>query len=394
MKIAFYCQNVLGLGHITRSRSILRELCKEHEVVFLQGGQDSGLDFSFPNLRLLSLPPIMMKEADGSLYVPNEDAKLETQWTKRLQQIQSLENEFFDLLVIELYPFGRRQFRHEIESLIKVCRTKNRRLKVFCSLRDIMIQKLSEPSRASQIEKALASFDGVFVHSDPTLLPLERTWANAKNIKDKLFYTGFVSEKSSSSPVSTSTSGPSAESTEEKFQKTNEVLVTAGGGNVGQDFYKAIQGACSLFPQFSFTFVFGPYADKNFRKEFERTASEIENVKISDLIPRFEDRLKRCRLSISLAGYNTVMNILNTGAPALLYPYDANWEQKIRLDIFESQGKLLTLKSLDPAIVKAQIQSALNFSPKTTPVDLDGAKNTAALLSKFGKKRRFFFFSF
>lgn len=382
MRVAFYCQNVLGLGHITRSRSILRELCKTHEVLFLQGGQDSGLDFSFPNLRLFPLPPIMMKETDGSLYVPKEETNLETQWERRLNQIEALENETFDALIIELYPFGRRQFRNEIQTLMKVCRGKNSKLKVFCSLRDIMIQKLSEPTRADQIEKALDEFDGVFVHSDPNLISLERTWPRAISIQKKLHYTGFVSE------------GSNNKKAHENNQRSNEILITAGGGNVGQDFYRAILETSQYFSQYSFTFVFGPYVEEKFRRDFEDKASTLKNVKTSSLIPNFEDHLRGCQLSISLAGYNTVMNILNTGTPALLFPYDANWEQKIRLEIFESAGKLITLKSLDPQNVKEQVRAALHFQPKKGPVNLDGAKNTVQLLEKFVKKRRFFLFSF
>ncbi len=382
MRVAFYCQNVLGLGHITRSRSILRELCKAHEVVFLQGGQESGLDFSFPNLRMFPLPPIMMKEADGTLYVPKEEIDLETQWKRRLAQIDTLKNETFDALIVELYPFGRRQFRNEIQKLIEVCRAKNSKLKIFCSLRDIMIQKLSEPSRADQIEKALGQFDGVFVHSDPQLISLERTWPRAKNIQKKLHYTGFVSEGSNNKP------------SQQNNLRTNEILITAGGGNVGQDFYQAILKASQHFPQNSFTFVFGPYVEERFRRDFEDKARAFSNVKTSDLISDFEERLRSCRLSVSLAGYNTVMNILNTGTPALLFPYDANWEQKIRLEIFESAEKLITLKSLDPQNVKAQIQAALHFQPKQGSVNLDGAKNTAIFLETLVKKRRFFLFSF
>ena len=39
----------------------------------------------------------------------------------------------------------------------------------------------------------------------------------------------------------------------------------------------------------------------------------------------------RAALSISLAGYNTLMDILATRTPALVYPYMANREQNMRV---------------------------------------------------------------
>jgi predicted glycosyltransferase len=381
MKIAFYCQNVLGLGHITRSRAILRELCNGHEVTFIQGGQDSGLEMNFPHLELFSLPPIMMKEADGSLYVPDASVDIEAQWERRKQKALQLKDRFFDVALIELYPFGRRQFRKEIELLLENFRRQNPRIKIYCSLRDIMIQKLSEPARVEKILEALKNFDGVLVHSDSKLIPLELTWPAAEKIRKKLIYTGFVTEPSR---IDSRTSASA---------RTNEILVSAGGGNVGEDFYSAILKSTDQFAEYQFTFVIGPYAKPEFRNIFTAQASTKKNVKIVGLIANFEERLLSCRLSISLAGYNTVMNILNTHTPALFFPYAANWEQKSRLSIFEKEGKLLVLNSLSEESVVTRITDALRFHPTESFVNLAGAKNTNEFLENaLAKKKKFLFF--
>jgi predicted glycosyltransferase len=378
MQIAFYCQNVLGLGHITRSRAILRELTKKNEVTFLQGGQETGIDLQFPSLKKISLPPIMMNEGDGSLYVPESKNTLDEQWANRRRAIESLSDQKFDALVIELYPFGRKQFREEIEFLQDLIRKKNSRLITFCSLRDIMIQKLSEPKRAEQIIKSINKrLDYVIVHSDENLLPLELTWPHVSQIKNKIFYSGFVTE---------------TKFTSQQRSRGKEILVSAGGGNVGEDLYFAIANECEKFPEYQFQFVFGPYAKKEFQENFQKHILHKKNAFTENLIKNFEERLSQSRLSISLAGYNTVMNILNTQTPALLYPYQANWEQETRLNIFEKSGCLKVLRTLDPHSVEESIRQALAFTPKIGAINLEGAKQTAEFISS-KKKKRFFLFS-
>jgi predicted glycosyltransferase len=377
MKTAFYCQNVLGLGHITRSRAILKELTNLSEVTFIQGGQETGIDLNFPGLKKISLPPIMMQEGDGSLYVPESSTPLEEQWKLRKAAIDSLSEQKFDSLVIELYPFGRKSFREEIDYLQDLLRKKNSNLITYCSLRDIMIQKLSDPKRAEQIIKSLNKrFDYVIVHSDPDLLPLELTWPYVSQIEKKIFYSGFVTETKFS---------------QTKSSRGNEILISAGGGNVGEDLYFALANECEKFSEYHFRFVFGPYAKTSFQEEFKEHIRGKKNASTEALIKNFEERLSKARLSISLAGYNTVMNILNTQTPALLYPYQANWEQEKRLDIFEISGCLKVLRSLDPEAVKSSIQQALTFTPKIGAINLDGAKHTAEFISS-KKKKRFFLF--
>ena len=114
-KIAFYCQNVLGVGQITCSRSIVRELAESSDVSFILGGEDAGIPFSIPRVKKIFLPPIMMREVDGTLYVPGNSVPLEEQWQLREAALDKI-SEHFDALIIELFPFGRKQFGNEILS--------------------------------------------------------------------------------------------------------------------------------------------------------------------------------------------------------------------------------------------------------------------------------------
>ncbi|PHM08684.1 glycosyl transferase, partial [Nostoc sp. 'Peltigera malacea cyanobiont' DB3992] len=38
-RIMFYCQHILGMGHLVRSREIVRGLTKDFQVCFINGGE-------------------------------------------------------------------------------------------------------------------------------------------------------------------------------------------------------------------------------------------------------------------------------------------------------------------------------------------------------------------
>ena len=60
MKIIFYCQHVLGIGHFFRTREICEKL-KAHDVILVSGGERP--DIPLPgHVRELRLPSLMMDE--------------------------------------------------------------------------------------------------------------------------------------------------------------------------------------------------------------------------------------------------------------------------------------------------------------------------------------------
>ena len=63
--VLFYCQHLLGVGHISRSLAICRALLDRFDVVFLQGGPDIGRTLALPGFEHVFLPPLLMREHDS-----------------------------------------------------------------------------------------------------------------------------------------------------------------------------------------------------------------------------------------------------------------------------------------------------------------------------------------
>jgi predicted glycosyltransferase len=95
-------------------------------------------------------------------------------------------------------------------------------------------------------------------------------------------------------------------------------------------------------------------------------------------------------LSVSMGGYNTTMNILATGVPALVWPFPQNREQRLRAERLDQMGilKVAADEDLEPgrlADIMARVLSAADRVP--VGIELNGAANTAAWIGKRLKKR-------
>src|SRR4029078_5195874 len=125
-----------------------------------------------------------------------------------------------ELLVPGWLPFGRRQLRFELVSLVEAARADPRRPLVVSSVRDILVQS-PKPERITEMLDTLERyFDFVMIHGDERLIPFGRTFPAAQRIADRIHYTGYVVYADLERPP---TGDPGRD----------EVIVSAGGGAVG-----------------------------------------------------------------------------------------------------------------------------------------------------------------
>jgi predicted glycosyltransferase len=91
--------------------------------------------------------------------------------------------------------------------------------------------------------------------------------------------------------------------------------------------------------------------------------------------------MQKSKLSISLGGYNTTINILRTGVNSMILPSNKDWEQMVRAEKLEKMAilELLTSADLQPQKFADKIVRSIETwqSPNLSkPFDLDGAKKT------------------
>jgi predicted glycosyltransferase len=108
-------------------------------------------------------------------------------------------------------------------------------------------------------------------------------------------------------------------------------------------------------------------------------------VTIEFVRPDFPGMLRQCLLSISKAGYNTVMETLASGARAVVVPFAGGeeTEQALRANLLAERGLLQVIREseLSPARLAAAIDAALDQPVAGLGrIRLDGAEETVRLV--------------
>lgn len=382
MKIVHYCQHVLGIGHFFRSLEICKAL-KGHEVYLVTGGPriDTPLP---PHVREVKLPGLMMDRDFKNLFTTDDDRSVDQVKKERRQLLlQLFEEGTPGLFIVELYPFGRKAFRFELDPILQGIRNKELpRSRVVCSLRDILVEKEEFLLYEKRVVSVLNSyFDALLVHADSSVIKLDETFSSTGDIAIPIVYTGFVTPK----PV------PHARIRFRQQLGIGErellVVASAGGGKVGFPLLHAVMQAVQFVEirdSLHLHVFAGPFMSE---EEFERLKSlSSKRMQVFRFTPDFLSYLAAADLSVSMTGYNTCMNILAAQVPALVWPFSQNREQRLRAERLSRLGTLEAIDDddLEPthlATIMGRTLSRRSRAPAT--IDLEGAANTARWLERW-----------
>ncbi len=378
MKIIVYCQHVLGVGHFFRTREIIKAL-NAHDVVLVTGG--SRIPARLPDhVRHVELPGLMMDDTFSTLYSVDEGKTVDTVKQERQQQLLDLvRREAPDLFLVELYPFGRRAFGFELVPVLEHLRSslKDHPCTVVCSLRDILVEKSDRQTYETRVIRALNhAFDAVLIHSDPEWVRLDDTFSQVAQIRIPLIYTGFITPFPDPAKV--------MEIRKQCGLQDDEKLIvaSAGGGSVGAGLLKAAVAAFRHLPscdRFFLKVFTGPYMDGADVAALKRSAGH--RIVVEQFDPDFVSLLGAADLSVSMAGYNTCMNIVAARVPALVWPFDQNREQAQRARSLSGVAPIRILADADLAPIPLarliERHCRLKGRSEVPGLNLSGADHTA-----------------
>ncbi|MCF8056254.1 MAG: glycosyl transferase [Desulfocapsa sp.] len=379
MKIACYCQHVLGIGHFHRCLEICKTLAARHDTVMIIGGPDVSLPESA--VRFLQLPGLKMDENFSRLIPCQEGADLEEVKEARKQQLSRFFSSFQpDIFLVELYPFGRKAFRFELDPILDgIGSGPFASCLRLCSLRDILVEKKDREKYETRVINLLdSSFDGLLIHSDPDFIPLEKTFTRTEAIPVPSRYTGFIAP-----PAGNSAKGERIRRELGLSATDSLVVASIGGGNVGAELLRATAEAAVVLKDrkdIHFHLFTGIYSDPDLQAELRNY--QQGQITAHDFCANFPDWLEAGDLSISMAGYNTCMNLLASGIPALLYPFAQNREQLMRVSAFANAAAFSLLETADlaPERLAEYIREKLHCKKHLTRVKLNGAATSCRLI--------------
>ncbi len=386
-KIMFYCQNLLGMGHLVRSTEIIRSLVKDFKVYLIDGGEIvQGFEIP-PAVEVVHIPALRVE--NGELKAVNSFQSLEAVKELRKNQLLKVFDQFKpDCLITEGYPFSKKKaLAFELVPLLEKVQSTGHSTKVVCSLRDIIMVK-EYADRANEEERRCQFmnqyYDMLLVHSDPKVHRLEENFFRAKDLTCQVHYTGYVVQSPPENPVTTD------EDMVSLSRKEPMILVSVGGGRLGHDLLECVVETAAILEKYlphHIQVFTGPFIPDEKFLELQKLAADKTNLTLRRYTPNLLDYMGKASLSISLGGYNTTMNVLRTRVRSMIYPSNKDNEQIIRTQKLEKMGivEMIRPDDLQPAHLVQKIITCLNkehIADNFDYFELQGAQKTAVLLKE------------
>lgn len=367
--VFFYVQHLLGIGHLARASRIAAAMAARGLDVTVVTGGTPVEGFPGPDIKHVALPPIVSGDAGFSGLVDSDGRPVDKAFEAMRHDLllDAFRKAKPDIVMIEAFPFGRRQVRFELLPLLDEIAAMPDRPLVACSLRDIL-QARAKPGRDEEsVALVHRYFDRVLVHGDPGFAQLGDTFPLAAQIADKVIYTGLVSAPPPSPPG-------------ERF----DVIVSAGGGAVGRGVVLAATQAAHHLPgDLRWALITGPNLPQ---ADFDAIAADKpDNAELFRFRRDFASLLMAAKVSVSQAGYNTVCDILRAGCGSVVVPFTAGGEteQQVRAERLVAKGlaSVVTEEALSVEAMADAIRAQLATGRRPDHrLDLEGADRTAEIL--------------
>lgn len=377
-RLMFYCQHILGMGHLIRSMEIVHGLVNDFHICFINGGEVIP-NFAIPaGIEVVNLPAIKTDSEFRTLQTVDSTQDLaEVQAIRTNQLLQAFDQFQPDLLMIELFPFGRRRFSFELIPLLERVQAMERKTKVVCSLRDIVVTKQNREKHEEKVCTLINQyFDLLLVHGDRQFQPLEETFSRVSDLKCSMYYTGYVVQPQPQTEPSTDIPRPL-------------ILASVGGGRFGHELLHCVADAASILASkipHQIQMFTGPFAPDDLLVALQAKAADCPNLQVDRYTPNLLHYMNVADLSISMSGYNTTMNILTTGVKSMILPFTGNddQEQTIRSKKLENLGvvEVLSPEDLMPEIFAEKVIQCLQKLFVRITFDFDGVNQTARYLKQ------------
>ena len=367
-KILLYSHDTFGLGNIRRTLLLAQELIDKYPgaAILLITGSQMIHSFRIPHgVDYIKLPCLDRIEADR--YEPRFLSACSAEVKRTRCAI--LENAVLgfapDLMIVDKRPAG---VDGELLDTLTALRALKLTTKLVLGVRDI----LDEPERTRRSLEGNGSYDiiakfydEVWVYGLQSLFDPVKEYGFPDAVSRITHFCGYL--KRPTVQTARSASGPP------------HVLVTTGGGGDGSPMIEAyLEGLASLPRNVALrsTVVFGPQMSPDSCADLLERYGYLADVTFSEFEPDLTRLYADADIVVSMAGYNTVCELLSSSRRAILVPRaEPVQEQLIRARLLAAQGlfEIVEPQDLGPATLINKVLAALKpAAVARVPFELDG----------------------
>lgn len=369
-RIAFYSHDTMGLGHLRRCLKMATAITDQlgtQDGLILTGSAWSGLLKPPAGFRFVSLPPVT-KTGPSEYRARDPGMSLDAVIARRREVIDRELLRFApQLLVVDNVPCG---LGGEILPTLVALRRLGTR--IVLSLRDVLDEEETirkEWQAAGAIPALVGLYDEIWLFGDRASATYKMIPAR---LQDRTVICGHLGELDAHSSTRVASSGSQLEGQESAVPR---ILVTGGGGgDAGVLVETYIAALREIRPDARTRIVLGP--------EFpaEHVPHGMDLAELGVTLVHFEADMGRAireaDVVVSMAGYNTVCEVLAAGRRMVLVP--RVWprrEQWIRASELGSSGRAEVIHpyALTPRALWGAVERAL-AQPASVPLPQEGGR--------------------
>ncbi len=380
-RILLYSHDTYGLGHLRRSLAVAQQLAQDipdvHQLL-ITGSMVAGAFGLPPRLDMVKLPALS-KRSSGQYKARSLPLTLRQTLRWREQMIlQATLNFRPHLLLVDKVAGG---VHGELLPALRHLRTWSPETRIVLGMRDIEDSPAATRAewRANGTHQLLEQvYDAVLLYGERRLFDPVRAYGMAPQAARKVQECGYLRRSAHPRP---------RDAVRRELNVTDRplVVVTVGGGGDGYPILRThLEMVAERQPGFHSLLVTGPLMPQRQRGLLRRLA-QGQDVTLLEFTPDLPSYIHAADLVVSMAGYNTVCELLSLNKRAILIPRDrVRAEQRIRASQLAQRGlaQVLLPAQLTPSRLRQAIRQGLDAPPPQVTVCLDGLERASQAIQE------------
>ncbi|VEP11482.1 putative glycosyl transferase [Hyella patelloides LEGE 07179] len=359
MRLIVYSHDAFGLGNIRRMLAICQHLLvtiPEVSILVLSGSPAIH-NFKIPaRLDYIKLP-CLGRDRNGKLAAKYLTSDIQETVELRSNLIKTAILNFKpDLILVDKKPYG---LLKELKPALDILKARSPQTKLVLLLRDILDspqKTIQEWQQQGYYQAIQHYYDRVLVVGMSEVFNLVQEYQFPQIVAEKTRFCGYI--KKTCLPYSTALIRTELGLTaSEKL-----IVVTPGGGEDGYSLIKSYLSAISQIKdrhRYKTLIIFGSEMPSVEREKLSQIIEDRSSIITLDFTDRLMSYMQAANVIVSMAGYNTITEILSLGKKALVIPRcKPSHEQIIRAS---RMHKLGLLTAIDPnSIITDNLAEAIN----------------------------------
>lgn len=365
-KLLLYSHDTFGLGNIRRTLLLAETLGSEYPAASLLMVTGSPMIHAFripERTDYVKLPCLTRSDADkyAPAYLRSQEAEVDH--LRRGVLERTVLGFAPDLIIVDKRASG---IGGELLDTLREVRRRRMRTKIVLGIRDILdsadATRISL-KRARDLRTIARYYDEVWIYGERSIFDAVAEYGFPPDVARKTHFCGYLKRPRVAA---------------KRHEGAPRVLVTTGGGEDGTELIETYLEGLSSLPRsvaLETTVVFGPQMPTASRSRLLNRFGAFADVSFVDFDPDLASRYASADVVVSMAGYNTVCELLSSAMRAVLVPRSTPVaEQLLRARLLAARGLFDVIEpgELRPDRLINAVLTALQRTPMSVPIDLDG----------------------